>query len=133
MRVPIRRLTLLLACLAPAPAALALDPWVAVGPGGSVVKSLAMDPTTPTTLYPGTTSGAYKSTDGGRTWTSSGLDGLEVNALVFDPLHPTVLYAGTLGAGVLRTTGGGREWNAGGAGLPSGAVGAPAIDPRGTV
>ena len=85
-----------------------------------MVKSLAMDPITPATLYAGTTSGAYRSTDGGRTWTRRGLDGFEVNALVFDPVHPTVLYAGTLGAGVLRTTGGGRDWNAGGAGLPSG-------------
>src|SRR5438034_1355723 len=48
------------------------------GPPGGVVRALAIDPSTPATLYGGTNpNGVFKSTDGGTSWTAvnSGLTG----------------------------------------------------------
>ena len=60
--------------------------------------ALAIDPTTPTTVYAGTEfNGVLKSTDGGSTWhaLNTGLTNLNVHGLAIDPLAPRRLYAGT--------------------------------------
>ncbi|MCP9495272.1 MAG: SBBP repeat-containing protein [Pyrinomonadaceae bacterium MAG19_C2-C3] len=61
------------------------------------VNALAINPMTPSTLYAGTSSGVYKSTDSGSTWSASntGLSNTVVNALVIDRSTPTTIYAGT--------------------------------------
>ncbi len=60
------------------------------------VRTLAIDPLKPTTLYAGG-DGVFKSTDAGENWTAmnNGLDNLAVNSLVIDPVTPSTLYAGT--------------------------------------
>src|SRR5215470_16775583 len=66
--------------------------WTNLGPEGGIIKALALDPTTPTTLYAGAVrpGGAYKSTTGGQSWSAvnPGLPGYSVYALALDPSAP---------------------------------------------
>jgi hypothetical protein len=76
-------------------------------PFGGDVRSLAIDPSTPATLYAGRLNGGvFKSTDGGATWSASntGLTNFNVPSLAIDPLTPATLYAGTQGNGVFDIT-----------------------------
>jgi hypothetical protein len=77
----------------------AINIWTTHGPYGESVKALAIDPTTPSTLYAGTADGVYQSTDSGGSWTAvnTGLSGdaFTVNVLAIDPITPSTLYAGT--------------------------------------
>ena len=90
------------------------DPLTSIRPGGGIINVLAIDPATPTTLYAGTASGVFKSTDGGGSWraVNAGLTALHVRALALDPATPTTLYAGTYGGGVCKSTDGGGSWRA---------------------
>jgi photosystem II stability/assembly factor-like uncharacterized protein len=69
--------------------------WRAVSEGltGFDVFDLAVDPTTPTTLYAATNNGVHKSDDGGITWRAIGLSGQSLGALAVIPIVPTTLYA----------------------------------------
>jgi hypothetical protein len=83
--------------------------WTGKGPEGQTIFALAIDPSTSTTLYAGTSGrGVLKSTDGGGNWTAvnAGLTNSYVEALAIDPSTPTTLYAGTRG-GVFKSTDGG--------------------------
>ncbi len=95
------------------------------------VQALAIDPSTPATLYAGAASsgspGVYKSTDGGAHWTQS-LFSRDVFALAIDPLTPATLYAGTVGAGIFKSTNGGESWTAVNFGLANMDVQALAVD-----
>src|SRR5262245_34064649 len=77
--------------------------WTSLGPEGAIVNALALDPSTPTTLYAGTaTGGVFKSTSGGSRWSAvnTGLPRnvyddtliVYVTALAIDPSTPTTLY-----------------------------------------
>ena len=84
----------------------------AQGSGPRDVTALAVDPSTPATLYAGTIKGGvFKSTNGGNSWTTinSGLTSTFVFALAIDPSTPATLYAGTSG-GVFKSTNGGTTW-----------------------
>jgi photosystem II stability/assembly factor-like uncharacterized protein len=71
------------------------------------IRSLAIVPNAPATLYVGTLDGIFKTTNGGTSWTSfsNGLvvpftDSISrapgsVNAIVIDPVTPSTLYAGS--------------------------------------
>jgi len=91
--------------------------WSAVNNGlpSDNVYALAIDPSSPDTLYAGTDgSGVYKSTDGGATWSAvnNGLDDLlayYVYSLAIDPSSPDTLYAGT-DDGVYKSSNGGASW-----------------------
>jgi photosystem II stability/assembly factor-like uncharacterized protein len=80
--------------------------------------SLAVDPSSGSTLYLGSLRGVFKSTDGGETWAStSGLPLRVVNALAIDPSRPSTIYAATsnpdyaeASAGVFKSTDAGRSW-----------------------
>ena len=77
------------------------------GPYGGNVYALAINPTTPATLYAGTWGGGvFKSTDSGGTWAAAnaGLTNQNVNALAINPLTPATLYAGTNGGGIFKST-----------------------------
>ena len=85
--------------------------WSAVNTGLSGnaldVSALAIDPTTPSTLYAGTGGGGvFQSTNSGGSWSAvnTGLSGnaLDVNALAIDPTTPSTLYAGTVWAASSR-------------------------------
>jgi len=70
------------------------------------VRTLAIDPQTPSTLYAGTGNGVFRSTDGGASWTAvnSGLTSLAIDTLAIDPHNPNTVFAGTSGGGVFSTT-----------------------------
>ncbi len=71
---------------------------------------LAVDPTTPTTIYFGGFS-FYKSTNSGATFTDVGGSTVHVDhhAIAFDPQTPTTIYSGNDG-GVYRSVDGGVTW-----------------------
>jgi photosystem II stability/assembly factor-like uncharacterized protein len=106
------------------------------------VFSLAIDPTTPTTLYAAMqyyggnqNGGVYKSTNGGAGWkaVNTGLTNQGVYSLAMDPTTPTTLYAGSVGAGIYKSTNGGENWEAVNTGLPASTmVFSLAIDPETT-
>jgi len=99
---------------------------------GRFVSALAIDPSTPGTLYAGS-GGVFKSIDGGESWVASsvGLTGV-VEALAIDPKAPSTLYAAGSG-GVFRSTDSGATWGAFNVGLPNpGDVNTLALDPTGT-
>jgi hypothetical protein len=97
--------------------------------------ALAINPTTPATLYAGTYDGVFKSTDSGGTWAAvnTGLTTLQVGALAINPTTPATLYAGTGGmydgGGVFKSTDSGGTWAAANTGLTNLTVVALAINP----
>jgi len=96
-----------------------INVWTSHGPSAG---ALAIDATTPGTLYAGNSGGVFKSTDGGNTWsvTNTGLPETSyVSALALDPTTPGTLYAGGDAiSGVFKSTDGGGTWSAADAGLP---------------
>jgi hypothetical protein len=108
-----------------------MNVWTAHGPYGGSVHALAINPTTPSTLYAGTYgSGVYRTTDSGGRWTAvnTGLSDLDVHALAINKTTPSTLYAGTYGGGVFRSTDSGGGWTAVNTGLDGSGVCALAID-----
>jgi hypothetical protein len=116
--------------------------WSALNTPGTV-QSLAIDPSTPSTLFAGTGSpggchsgsgcGIFKTTNGGTTWsaaitTDNSGNPLNINALAIDPQTPTTLYAGGQDTGVFRSTDSGATWTNSGWGTD--VVSAVAIDPH---
>ncbi|MEP6800432.1 MAG: hypothetical protein ABJC07_00740 [Acidobacteriota bacterium] len=112
-----------------------VNDWTSIGPygPGGNIRTLAVDPQTPTTLYAGTDGGVFKSQDGGISWgaINNGMTGFTVYALAIDQTATGTLYAGT-NAGVFRTNNGGNIWTAQRAGLGKINVQALAIDPTNT-
>ena len=87
--------------------------WHAADNGlpGAYVWALAVDPTTPGTLYGGGARGIFKSTDGGTSWRAASEAPLkDVTALAVDPHRPQTVYAGSEG-GVLKSLDAGATWN----------------------
>ena len=108
-----------------------INVWTSHGPPGGDVRALAIDPSTPSTLYAGTgRGGVFKSTDAGATWGAVGLPGEDVGALAIDPSTPSTLYAGTGGGGLFKSTDAGATWGRANIGRPPARfVTALAIDP----
>lgn len=75
-------------------------------------RCLAVHPGNPPTLYAGTQTGPYRSTDGGDTWTALELPGKEklVWSLLIHPTDPKTIYAGTQGTTIYRSRDGGTTW-----------------------
>lgn len=76
------------------------------------VRTLALDPLSPETVFAGTArAGVYRSTNGGGTWTAlhEGLDSLSVMSLMAAPTTPVTVYAGTV-AGLYRLTDSDGRW-----------------------
>jgi uncharacterized delta-60 repeat protein len=110
--------------------------WTSHGPYGGSVRTLAIDPHTPSTLYAGTygagngTDGVFQSTDSGAHWTTTGLTNQSfVLALAIAPDTPSTLYAGAISGGVFQSTDSGAHWSAITTGLTNQAIVALAIDP----
>jgi photosystem II stability/assembly factor-like uncharacterized protein len=97
----------------------------------NVIRSLAIDPSAPSTVYAGTREGVFNSFDAAGNWSSS------ANALIYhvisnsptswspslsafgfhavtsiaiDPRDPPTVYAGAFGAGLFESTDGGATW-----------------------
>ena len=108
-----------------------VNTWTTHGPEGGIIYALAIDPSSPATLYAGTDSnGVYKSVNGGASWTAvnAGLTNTTVLALAVDPSAPAKIYAGTFG-GAFKSIDGGGSWTTINAGLAGTNVDALAIDP----
>jgi len=88
------------------------------------VRSLALVPGSPATLYAGSDSfGVYRSTDGGLNWIgkNTGIPSRFVHDVLVDVLQTTTVYAAT-DSGVCKSTNGGDTWAIARAGLPMGEV-----------
>lgn len=107
------------------------------------VLALAINPDNPqelwcsvTTLDGLTSSGIYRTTDGGATWSNSstGLSSIDIRAIHVDPASPSTLYAsggGTAGnpGGIFKSTDSGASWRSISIGLPADAALALEVDP----
>jgi photosystem II stability/assembly factor-like uncharacterized protein len=102
----------------------AVNAWSRSGPVVGNVNCLAAAPSNPSVIYAGikstsgglgsvstSTTGAYKSTDGGQTWARAGLNARGVEALAVDPTDPNLVYAGTASGGLFKSPDGGANWN----------------------
>ncbi len=77
------------------------------------INVIIVDPSNSQILYLGSTSGAFRSTDGGLTWSQGTGFGGDVRSLVLDATSAVgarSLYAGVSGQGLMRSTNGGRTW-----------------------
>jgi photosystem II stability/assembly factor-like uncharacterized protein len=73
---------------------------------------VAIDRTSPSTVYAGGVFGLYRTTDGGATWTFVfGHPTEPVLAVAVHPTNPDVVYAGVEDAALFRTDDGGQNWN----------------------
>jgi len=90
--------------------------WLPVNVGltNLLVRTLAVDPANPMTVYAGTNgSGIFKSVNGGASWAASGTGaGLYPSTIVVDPSSASIVYASTYDAGVFRSTDFGLRWSA---------------------
>ena len=82
-------------------------------------------------IYAATSSGVFKTTDGGASWTpaNTGLSGIPVFSLAIDPKTPTTVYAGTFGTGVFKSTDAGGHWTPVHGGFSNDTVLSIVIDP----
>jgi len=108
-------------CLTPIFLQAGVNQWTSLGPEGGVVRAIAVDPSTPSTIYVGTDrGGVFKSTNAGASWNSAsfGLGAELVGSLAVDPALPSTIYAGAsaegtiAGGGVFKSTDGGASWHA---------------------
>lgn len=132
LRAPLALLLLaaVIGLLGREPAHAGLAVWTSNGPEGGAVRALAVNPSSPQTLYAGTGGGVFKSSDGGGSWraVNTGLGNTTVSALAIDPVNPAILYAGTAG-GVFKSVDAGAGWTDARAGLGPVTVAALAVDP----
>jgi hypothetical protein len=106
------------------------EQWANSALEGGNVKTLAIDPVNPTTVYPGAFGGVFKSTDAGATWfsISTGLSHTNIRSLAADPVTPDRLYAGAYG-GIMKSKDGGAHWSLINGGLTHTDVKKVAVDP----
>jgi photosystem II stability/assembly factor-like uncharacterized protein len=113
------------------------DRWTTTGPPAAPVTSVAVVPSSPSTVFAGVAStlgvpggGVYKSVDGGRRWSMSNgyLGDRNVVRMAVAPSDADVAYLGTFGSGVHRTVNGGATWS-GAWGLYETYIQAMAVDP----
>jgi photosystem II stability/assembly factor-like uncharacterized protein len=99
---------------------------VSLGLPGFRVQTIAIDPTTPSTLYAGTLTpdgvdsvGIFKSTDGAASWTAineglidplTGVSPLDVWSLAIDPKNPGTILAGSRFSEIFKSVDGGLTW-----------------------
>ena len=102
--------------------------WRIVKPSGSVeIPKIVIDPAHPLVAYGAayagsdSTTGVWKTTDGGEHWFRTSLRAWSVWSLDIDATNPSVVYAGTFSetvATVFVTTDGGESWSSHSTGLP---------------
>ncbi len=77
------------------------------------VNVIIVDPADSNTVYLGSSSGFFRSTDGGRNWTQGTNAFGDVRSIVIDLSSPPgarLMYAGISGRGAFRSTDGGQNW-----------------------
>ncbi len=100
--------------------------WRWLGPGniGGRIRSLAISPTDPDTMFAGSVGGGiWKTTNGGASWApvDDFMAVLSVSSIVINPGKPSEMYVGTgegygngdsiRGAGIFKSTNGGATWS----------------------
>lgn len=75
------------------------------------VRSLAVQPHHPDSIFCGTNDGVFLSRDGGMTWTKVLATSNSVRTLAIHPIKTGTIYAGTYGSGVWKSLNGGSTWN----------------------
>jgi photosystem II stability/assembly factor-like uncharacterized protein len=103
--------------------------WQPVGLSDRNIFKLAIDPTTPATVYAATSQGVAVSHDSGTTWRDAGQRAPFVDAMAVDPGDRNHVFIGTAGGAVFASDDAGRSWRSAGAGLPPFTIFALAIDP----
>ena len=98
----------------PQPTRMGNDTWTAIGPWVNITD-IVFNPKLPSTIYAGTDSGIFKSTDGGVSWNAvnSGFPeqwDRHVLDLEIDPVTSTTISAGTW-IGIFKSTDGGNFWS----------------------
>ena len=76
---------------------LSAESWVALGPDGGDVRSIAADPSNPDHLYLGTSAGRiFASVDGGKKWSRlthlGNRDDYVLDHIIVDPTNPTTIF-----------------------------------------
>jgi photosystem II stability/assembly factor-like uncharacterized protein len=96
------------------------------------IRNLVIDPGNPNTVYAGSSSGIYKSTDGGANWfrLTSGLPSSNIQTVVIDPANPAMLYVGLNSLGVFKSTNSGANWTAANTGLSNLSIRSLAMAPN---
>ncbi len=125
--VPILALTLVLLSVTGSASA----QWRRAGLEGSIINSIAVDPSNPSILYAGAQiAGLWKSTNAGQSWSpvNTGYTGDIASSLVVAPTLPSVLYVGS-NTGVFQSVNAAATWAPRNNGLPAGGVVAMAVDP----
>ncbi len=92
--------------------------WQSIGPFGGGVLSIAIDPANSQTIFAGTQSFIYRSTNGGASWKASS-NGTNVNffrKIVIDPTDNKIVYA-VNNNGVFKSIDGGDSWSQKGNGI----------------
>jgi photosystem II stability/assembly factor-like uncharacterized protein len=87
--------------------------WLTIDSISGYIYTMAIDPQSDQTVYAGTSSGLFGSTDGGQTWNQLNLAGLQypsVTSLAINPSAPADLYAVANGA-VYLSTNSGSTWS----------------------
>jgi len=90
--------------------------WVSSATGlNGTVNDIKIASTKANTVYAGTSSGVFKSTNAGGNWTNTGLSA-SVNAVLINPSNENEIYAATTN-GIYKSTTGGGGWTAMNTGL----------------
>jgi len=90
--------------------------WQLLGNGlvdGTEVHAVTVNPQNPDTVYLGSTTGGYRSTNRGGRWEKMNLPGAaDIWSILVHPKNPQRLYAGTSPISVYRSDDGGDHWQA---------------------
>jgi photosystem II stability/assembly factor-like uncharacterized protein len=81
-------------------------------PDRAEVRTIAIHPENPQTVYVGTQDGPYRSLDGGDTWEQLNFPdkGMVVWSIIFHPKNPRTLYLGAAPPAIYRSDNGGESW-----------------------
>jgi photosystem II stability/assembly factor-like uncharacterized protein len=96
--------------------------WRLVGLAGSAIRTIAVDPHTPATLYAAVGGTILESHDAGRSWEETGYSG-QARLLLIDPATPATLYALDDQGAVTKSIDSAASWTDASNGLPGPVIG----------